>query len=72
MASLNDTIGGNIRRLRRENGWYQKELAAMMPVCHEVVSKWEIGAVAPSAWCLARLAEIFGCSIDALFGRAEK
>ena len=36
-------MGGLIRRLRKENGWTQRQLAEKMNISDKTVSKWERG-----------------------------
>lgn len=39
----NEKIGPFIRRLRKERGMTQKELAALLNITDKAVSKWELG-----------------------------
>ena len=39
----NEKVGGLIRRLRRELGLTQRELAGLLGVSDKAVSKWERG-----------------------------
>lgn len=63
------TLGKNISRLRKEKGLTQEALANALGVTNQAVSKWEQDSCCPDIQLLPRLAELFGCSIDALFGR---
>ena len=45
----------------------QADLAASMNVKQSTVSMWESGMVSPAADKLPKLAQILGCTIDALF-----
>lgn len=65
---MNLNIGENIRRIRREHDITQEKLAEYLNVSHQAVSKWESGAVFPDITLLPKLANIFGVSIDTLFG----
>lgn len=58
-----------LRNIRQANGLTQTELAEQMGVTQSLVAMWERGAVLPSAEKLPRLADLLGCSIDALYGR---
>ena len=62
-------IGMNIRTLRQQKGLTQEQTAAQLGVTAQAVSKWETGANTPDIALLPALAELFGVSIDALFGR---
>jgi len=61
-------IGQNIAKLRREKQVKQDELANYAGVSAQAVSKWENGGM-PDAYLLPKIADFFGVSVDALFGR---
>ena len=65
---MQETIGTTIARLRREHNMKQDELAEMLDVTPQAVSKWENGASMPDISLLPKLAKIFGVTIDELFG----
>lgn len=69
MSDINNVIGKNVRRMRKSFGLTQRQLAEKLYIVPECICKWELGKVAPSAICLNRMADVFGCSIDELFGR---
>ena len=58
----------NIRKIRKEKGLTQEQLADAMGVSTASVSKWETGVAAPELTVLADLADYFEVSIDALMG----
>ena len=58
-----------LRSIRQMRGLTQTELAEKMGVTQSLVAMWERGAVLPSAEKLPRLADLLGCTIDALYGR---
>ena len=64
-------IGENLRRLRREKDITQEELAEVLGVSYQSVSRWENGACYPDMELLPTLAAFFGVSIDALLGADE-
>lgn len=66
-----NNIGANIARLRREKGAKQDELASYVGVSAQAVSKWENGGL-PDTELLPKIADFFGVSVDALFGRNTK
>lgn len=68
---MNDVIGGNIARLRKERNMTQEQLANLMGISYQAVSKWETGISSPDVSSLPLLADTFGVMIDALFGRGE-
>ncbi|MGI5954469.1 helix-turn-helix domain-containing protein [Dysosmobacter sp.] len=61
-----------IRRLRTQANLTQMEVATAMQVDRSTVSYWERGIAMPRAEQLPKLADLFGCTIDALFGRESK
>ena len=65
------TIGENIRRLRREKGMTQEQLAEVLNVTNAAVSKWERGDSLPDITMLFPIAEFFGVSVDNLMGYDE-
>lgn len=67
----NDKIGPFIRRLRKERGMTQRELAARLNVTDKAVSKWELGTSLPDVALLLPLAEILGVSATELLGGAR-
>ena len=65
---MNLTIGENIKAMRRKCGFTQEELAAMLSVTPQAVSKWENGNGAPDISQLIPLSQIFGITTDSLLG----
>jgi transcriptional regulator with XRE-family HTH domain/predicted transcriptional regulator len=61
-------IGKNISALRKKKGMKQEELARVVGVSSQAVSKWERGGV-PDCELLPMIADYFGVSIDSLFDR---
>lgn len=55
-----------IGECRRRHGWSQEELADMMGVSRQSVSKWESGACAPELDKLIRLSQLLEVSTDYL------
>lgn len=58
-----------IKELREARGITQRQLSVSMGVSQGAVSKWEQGLSLPGGERLPELADLLGCSIDALFGR---
>ena len=52
-------LGAELRKLRWEKGWTQKEVADLLGVTDKAVSKWERGLGYPDVTYLPLLAEIF-------------
>ena len=62
------TLGENLQELRRAAGLSQKEVAGRLFVSRQSVSKWENGQAEPGVENLKALAELYGVSMDELFG----
>lgn len=57
---------------RKKLGLTQEGLAQRLGVTNQAVSKWESGQSCPDITLLPALADIFGITIDELFGREPK
>lgn len=64
-------IAANIARLRRERGMTQEALAEVIGVSAQTISKWENSATWPDVALLPVIADVFGVTIDALYGRED-
>lgn len=62
------TLGENLQELRRAAGLSQEEVAGRLFVSRQSVSKWENGQAEPGVENLKALAELYGVSMDELFG----
>ena len=60
-----------LRALREAKGIGAKEIAVVLGVSVQAVGKWERNEAFPRADQLPRLADLLGCSIDALYGRSQ-
>lgn len=63
-------LGEQIARNRKRLGLTQEGLAARLGVTNQAVSKWENDQSCPDLPLLPLLADLFGITLDALFGRA--
>ena len=61
-------INEQIVCLRRQKGVTQKELAQVLGVSCQAVSKWESSRCCPDIQLLPDIAQFFGVSIDRLMG----
>ncbi|MDR0861637.1 MAG: helix-turn-helix domain-containing protein [Oscillospiraceae bacterium] len=61
-------LGQTIKRLRKERGFTQEELAERLNVTPQAVSKWENGVASPDISQVVPLASVFDVSADVLFG----
>lgn len=64
-------LGKRIRDQREKKGLYQADLARLLQVSAQAVSKWERGENAPDIAYLLELAKILGVTVDWLLGRAD-
>lgn len=62
----------DIRKMREMVGMTQAQIAAQLQVDQTTVAKWEQEGCYPRASVLPILADLFGCSIDELFGRGKE
>ncbi|MBE6609605.1 MAG: helix-turn-helix transcriptional regulator [Ruminococcaceae bacterium] len=69
---MKETIGQVIRRLRKERGITQEEMADMLGVTAQAVSKWENDVGIPDVSQFVPIANLFDISMDTLFSRENK
>lgn len=62
------TIGKNLKRLRREKNITQDQLADILGVSYQSVSRWETGLCYPDIELLPTISDFFGVSVDKLIG----
>ncbi|MBQ3230788.1 MAG: helix-turn-helix domain-containing protein [Clostridia bacterium] len=65
-------IGERIAVYRKTNGMTQDQLANVLGVSPQTVSKWETGTTMPDIMLLPVIAEVFETSVDSLFGSNKK
>lgn len=58
-----------IKKYRELAGITKAELARIMEVDQAAVTRWDRGEALPWAAKIPKLADLFGCSIDQLYGR---
>ena len=63
------TLGNRIGQYRKKLGLTQEALAQRLDVTNQAVSKWESDQCCPDISLLPRMADIFGITMDELFGR---
>lgn len=56
------------RECREKAGLSRGEAAEALRISKDAIKKWEIGKAMPVASKLPLLAELYGCTIDDLFG----
>ena len=60
------TLGDKLSKLRKENNYTQEQLADVLGVSRQSVSKWEGNITYPETDKLIRISELFDCSLDYL------
>lgn len=60
------TLGEKLSRLRKENNYTQEQLADILMVSRQAISKWESNITYPETDKMIRISELFGCSLDYL------
>lgn len=60
------TLGNKLSRLRKENNYTQEQLAEILGVSRQSISKWESDISYPETDKLIHLSNLFGCSLDYL------
>ena len=66
------TIGKRIAALRREKNLKQDDVAQMLEVSPQAVSKWENDQTCPDISLLPKLAKILGVSVDELLSDKQE
>ena len=66
------TIGEKISRLRKETNYTQEQLADILGVSRQAISKWESNVTYPETDKLIRLSKLFNCSLDYLLKESEE
>ena len=66
------TIGETIQRLRTKRRLSQEQLAELVGVSRQAVSKWELNAALPDTDKLVPLARALGVSVDELLGNVPE
>src|SRR5688572_7254090 len=59
-------VNKNLRYLRQQRGWTQKELAEKLEVKQPVIGAYEEERAIPPLFTLTRIAELFALSLDTL------
>ena len=68
---MNINLEKNLRKLRKEKGNTQEELAKFLNISVQSVSKWECGDGHPDITLLPSIAAYYSVTIDTLFGISE-
>ena len=65
---MGTTLGRNIKKYRKNKGFTQEELADLLNITPQAISKWESESGLPDVSMLIPLAQVLGVSTDALLG----
>lgn len=65
------SFGKTLARLRKEKGWTQIELADMLEMNANHVSRWETDRIMPRKRALEKISEVFDVPIHDLMGPPE-
>ena len=60
------TLGEKLSRIRKEHNYTQEQLADILGVSRQSISKWESDIAYPETDKLIRIGKLFGCSMDYL------
>ncbi|MBU3874962.1 helix-turn-helix domain-containing protein [Faecalicatena sp. AGMB00832] len=66
---IRNTIGRNIRVLRKQHNLTQEQLAQQLNMKRQTLSNYEIGKRVPDIYELITLADIFDVTLDQIAGR---
>lgn len=66
------TFGDKLSKKRKENNYTQEQLAEILGVSRQSISKWEGNLTYPETDKLIRMSELFNCSLDYLLKDAEE
>lgn len=69
---MNSKLKNQLKKLRQENGYSQQQLADKLNISRQAISKWENGKTIPDIENLHLLCEIYGVSLDTMFGNEEE
>ena len=61
------TFGDKLSKLRKEKNYTQEQLADILGVSRQAISKWESNTAYPETEKVIRISGLFGCSLDYLF-----
>lgn len=69
---MNNSIGDTLRTLRTRNGYTMEQLAEMIGVTRQSISKWENNECLPDLMKCNELALLYGVTIDAIVNSSMK
>lgn len=66
---MSNTIGNNIKKLRKESGMTQEQISVKLCMSRQTLSNYETGKRIPAIYELVGLANVFKVSLDTIVGR---
>ena len=66
---MKNTIGNNIKKLRKESGITQEQIASKLCISRQALSNYETGKRIPDIYELIVFADLFEVSLDTIVGR---
>lgn len=69
---MNIEIANRLVKLRKEKGYSQEQLAELLGISRQAVSKWERAEASPDTDNLIELAKLYNVSLDSLLGIKEE
>lgn len=64
---MNNILGENLKKFRISKKYTQEQVAQLLSVSPQSVSRWENGSTLPDVMMLPKIAEIYGVTIDDLY-----
>ena len=71
MSTINSILAKNISLYRKQKSLTQEQLAELIGVSYQAVSKWETEKCLPDITVLPKLSDVFECNIDDLFSKTS-
>lgn len=66
------TLGEKLQKMRKENNYTQEQLAELLGVSRQAISKWESDVTYPETDKLVRISNLYDCSLDYLIRDSER
>lgn len=66
--NFTEYLGKQIKGVREQRGFKQYQLADLVGIPHQSLSRYELGRISPNAQILRRLARALSVSVDVLVG----
>ena len=63
-----ENFGESLKRLRKENGWSQDDLARILNTTKQVISNYETSKRSPNIYVAAEYSKVLGVSLEEMLG----